>query len=102
MLLFFFIKAGTQLQYLNLKAGRKAGSIGDFLKFSFNDPLERQKRWEAFLMFPMFYAVVMDDESEELLKLKLRVKRLHIAIYLTLIILIILGVYSDNPTPATA
>ncbi len=96
------MKSGLQLQYLNLKNRKPAGSVWDFLKFSFSDKKARQLRVQAFLLFPMLYTVLLDDDKEELNAIKKKVKRIHIGVYLMLIILIVLAIYSEKVFPATA
>ncbi len=96
------MKSGLQLQYLNLKNRKPAGSVWDFLKFSFSDKKARQLRVQAFLLFPMLYTVLLDDDKEELNTIKKKVKRIHIGVYLMLIILIVLAIYSEKVFPETA
>lgn len=101
ILLLFSIKAGLQLQYLRIKKGKKPGEVIDFVRFDISDPKERKLRWDAFLLFPMLYAVILDDEKESLNNIKRKIKRIHIGIYFTLIALVILGVYSEKVFPAS-
>lgn len=100
--LLFLVKSGLQLQYLQLKNRKNPGSVWDFLKFKFSDKQARQLRVQAFLLFPMLYPIELDEPSEELNDLKRRVKRIHIAIYGCLILLVILGIYSEKVFPASA
>lgn len=100
ILLLFVMKAGYQLQYLRIKAGQKPGSIWDFLKFRLSDEKQRKLRLQAFLLFPMLYPLALDEQKEELNHIKLSVKRIHITIYFLLIVLIILGIYSEKVFPA--
>lgn len=93
-------KAGLQLMYLRKKKGRSPGSIRDFWKFNYSDPKARKIRWEAFMLFPMLYPVAMDDKDETLKAYKLKVKRLHIGIYLMLIFLVVLIIMSEKVFPA--
>lgn len=100
MLLLFARKAGLQLQYLRLQRGESPGKIGDFLSYNWSDAEERALRWQAFLMFPMLYAVVLEDgEDEALRKIKREVKRTHILIYLAVVALLVLGIYSEKVFP---
>lgn len=84
------------MQYLRVQKKRKAGKVWDYLRFSWSNEKERVERWRAFLMFPMLYAIPLDDEKEELIRIKREIKRIHILIYLVLIVLIILGIYSEK------
>lgn len=93
-------KAGIQLMYLRKKKGKKPGRPADFLRFSFSNARERKARWEAFLMFPMLYPIALDDKDESLNNYKLKVKRLHIGIYMMLIFLVVLAIMSEKVFPA--
>ncbi len=95
----FVVKAGLQLQYLNLKKKKKKGQVYDILQFDWSNSQERQKRWEAFLLFPLLFAITLDDSKEELNQIKLKVKRIHIAIYIILMILVVLAIYSQKVFP---
>ncbi len=96
IIVLFIVKAGIQLQYLRISRKKKKGHISDFVQFDYTDAGERALRWEAFLMFPLMYAIVLDEDKEELNHLKRSVKRIHITIYILLILLIIMGVYSEK------
>lgn len=102
ILLLFTIKAGFQLQYLRLKAKKKEGTVWDILKFKGKEAPDKKLRLEAFLLFPMFYPIILDEQKEELNAIKRRIKRIHIGVYVILIALIILAVYSEKIFPATA
>lgn len=91
----FLRKADLQLQYMRLKRGTKA-SHGDYLKFRWADHRARSERWKAFLLFPMLYPMELGEEKEELLDIKRKVKRIHIGIYLMIILLVIMGISSEN------
>lgn len=101
ILLLFTIKAGFQLQYLRLKSRKKEGKVWDILKFNGSDAPTKKLRFEAFMLFPMLYPIVLDEKKDELNAIKRRVKRIHIGIYMILIALIILAIYSEKVFPAT-
>lgn len=96
VLFLFLRKAGLQLQYLRLKKGKKPGKVSDYLSFKWSNAKEKSERWEAFLLFPMLYAVQIEDKNERLLGITKEIKRIHILIYLVLIAIIILGIYSEK------
>lgn len=101
MLFLFYRKMALQMQYLQIKNRKKPSSIKSFLFFDWKDAKERQVRQEAFLLFPMLYAITIDPEEKEALRdLKLKVKRSHIGIYFCLILFISLGVLSEKVLPA--
>lgn len=102
ILLLFTIKAGFQLQYLRLKSRKKEGNLWDILKFNSGTANDKKMRWEAFMLFPMLYPIVLDEKKEELNALKKRVKRIHIGIYFILILLIVMAIYSEKVFPAAA
>ncbi len=101
VILLFTIKAGLQLQYLRLSKSRKAGKIIDIVRFDVTDAEARAERWQAFLLFPMLYPLPLDKDQGEKLAIKKRVKRIHIFIYLVLIAIIVMAIYSEKVfTPA--
>ena len=101
MLFLFYRKMALQMQYLQLKAGKKVSPIKEFLAFDWKDSKARKLRKDAFLLFPMLYSVPIDEnEKEELKAIKYKVKRSHIGIYFCLIIFISLGVLSEKILPA--
>lgn len=100
MLALFVRKSGLQLQYLQLKKKAQVGKIKDFLFFNLQNAEARAMRLQAFLLFPMLYPVILDEEREELNEIKSKVKRTHIAIYFSLILFIILAVYSEKVFPS--
>lgn len=102
ILLLLIIKSGFQLQYLRLKSQKKEGKVWDILKFNGTEAPHKKLRLEAFLLFPMFYPIILDEQKKELNAIKRRVKRIHIGIYVILIALIILAIYSEKLFPATA
>ena len=91
----FLRKADLQLRYMRLQQGVKA-IAGEFLKFQWNDSRARNERWQAFLLFPMLFPLELGEEREELLEIKRSVKRIHIGIYVMLILLILMGIYSEK------
>lgn len=84
------------MQYLQSKAKKKVEPLSSFLFFDWSDGNKRSLRWEAFLLFPMLYPIVLDDEKEELLTLKQKIKRSHVGIYFGLIVFIVLSIYSEK------
>jgi len=102
ILVLFFVKAGLQLQYLKMEKKQKAGSIADYFRFRFSDEKARQQRVDAFMMFPLLYPIVLDEKREELNRIKSKIKRIHIFIYLLLVVLMILGIFADKVFPNMA
>ncbi len=100
LLALFVRKSGLQLQYLQAKQKLAVGKIKDFVFFNLQDAQERALRLEAFLLFPMLYPVLLDESEAKLNDIKAKVKRTHIGIYLSLILFIILAVYSEKVFPS--
>lgn len=101
MLYLFHRKMALQMQYLQIKAGKKPGPQKSFLIFDWNDAQARALRKEAFLLFPMLYAVPIEEKEKKSLKeIKYKIKRSHIGIYFCLIIFISLGVLSEKILPS--
>ena len=100
MLSLFVRKSGLQLQYLRIQKRKAPGKIIDFVSFNWQDADQRTMRLKAFLLFPMLYPVLIDEEEEDLNLIKEKVKRSHVDIYLSLILFIILAVYSEKVFPS--
>lgn len=99
MVALFVVKAGLQLQHLKIEKKKKPGSIMDFVQFDYGNEAERKLRWQAFLLFPLMYGVDLDSGVEELNDIRRKIKRIHIGIYIILIVLIIMSVYSEKVYP---
>lgn len=78
----FLRKSALQLQYRRLKTGEAPGALKDFWAFDYRDGDAWRERGKAFLMFPMLYALPLDEEDDRLLTIKKEIKRTHILIYL--------------------
>lgn len=103
MLGIFIFKAGLQLQYLRIKNKKDKGSTSDIIQFDYSDKKERKERWDAFMLFPLMYTVIFEEnERKELLAIKKRVKKIHITIYSLLIVVIVLAVYSEKVFPVAS
>ncbi|WP_421754028.1 hypothetical protein [Croceimicrobium sp.] len=101
LLFLFHRKMALQMQYLQIKAGKKAAPLKSFLLFDWKDNQARNLRAEAFLLFPMLYAVpIEENEKGELLEIKQKIKRSHVGIYFCLILFIVLGILSEKVIPA--
>lgn len=97
----FLYKAGLQLQYLRIQNKKDKGSASDIIQFDYSDKKERKERWEAFLLFPLMYTMIFEEnEKKELTAIKRRIKKIHITIYSFLIVVVVLAVYSEKVFPA--
>lgn len=89
------------MQYLEIQSGKKPSPLKDFLFFDFKDEKARGLRSEAFLLFPMLFALQIEEDEKEALKdIKYKIKRTHVGIYFCLIIFITLGILSERILPA--
>lgn len=93
MLGLFLRKSALQLQYRRIEAGENPGSLKDFWDFDYQDQRAWQERGQAFLMFPMLYALPLEEEDERLLAIKREVKRTHILIYLLITLFLALSIF---------
>jgi hypothetical protein len=102
LLLAFHRKMALQLTYLEVEAKKKnLTPAKHFLFFDWKNVKERELRSEAFLLFPMLYGLTFEEEEpEELVAIKQKIKRSHIVIYFCIIAFIILGIYSERILPA--
>lgn len=93
MLGLFLRKSALQLQYRRIEAGESPGNLKDFWDFDYKDQDAWQERGQAFLMFPMLYALPMEEKNERLLDIKREVKRTHILIYLLITLFLALSIF---------
>ncbi len=93
MLGLFLRKSALQLQYRRIEAGQDPGSLKDFWQFDYQDQQAWQERGQAFLMFPMLYALPLEEKDERLLAIKREVKRTHILIYLLITLFLALSIF---------
>jgi hypothetical protein len=96
IILLYGKKAALQLQYLRLKQNKKPGELLDFIRFNWTDSSARDERLKAFLLFPLMFSIELNETKPALLEIKKRVKRIHISIYMILVVLIILSIYSEK------
>ncbi len=89
----FFYKAGVQMQYLKIKNRKKPGLWTDV--FQFTDKKDKEERNASFMLFPLLFPVVLDEKSEKLNKIKAKVKRIHIFMYLCIMMIFGLGAYTS-------
>lgn len=98
LILLYAVKAGLQMQYIRLERKKKPGSWKEIFKLG--DRKNNDLRMEAFLKFPLMFAIVFEEgESDEMLEIKRSVKRIHILIYIALIFLILAAVYASKAYP---
>jgi len=97
LLFLFYRKMALQMQYLQIEKGQPPSPLKEFLFFDWGNAKARELRAEAFLLFPMLFAVQVEEgEKEALQEIKLKVKRSHVGIYFCLILFITLGIVSER------
>lgn len=103
--LFFFIvavlaifavyayKVGLHLQLIHIEKHMEPGRIMDIFFFDFKNAEERSLRVEAFLRYPLMFPVVIEeDDNDEVVELKKKIKNSNYGLYVLLMALIILNV----------
>lgn len=101
LLLLFYRKMALQMQYLEIESGKKPSPLKEYLFFDWGDAKARALRAEAFLLFPMLFALQIEEDEKEALKdIKYKIKRSHVGIYFCLIVFITLGILSERIIPA--
>jgi len=93
----FFFKAGVQLQYLRVRNRKPAGLWTDV--FLFTDKVDREERNAAFMLFPLLFPIELDEKKEELNQIKRKIKKIHIGLYLCIMIIFSLGAYTSVTYP---
>lgn len=92
----FWRKVELQFEYLQRKEGRGKQITRHWFKAQKNEVL-KELRNRALLLFPLLFGVDREDEGAELNALKSRVRNLHLAIYLLLMAVVLLGLIGKGP-----
>ena len=95
----YALKIAYQYQYLRLKNKLKRTDIFEALSFSLKSDRDKKLRNEAIMLFPMFFPIELDDTKEEMLDIKKTLKKLHIYIYISLMAIMLIGVYTSKVFP---
>lgn len=82
----YAFKLAFHFMYLRVKDKKKAGTSSDFFYRDFKDKSDAERWKEAWMLFPLLFPIVLDDDKEELNTIKARIKRLNVAIYSVLIV----------------
>lgn len=100
LLALYVVKVGMHLQLIRRENKKPAGRIVDLFFFDFKDEDERAMRSEALMRYPILFPVeIEEDEAEELVEQKKKIKRMNIAVYFVLIVLFLLVTYTAKTYP---
>lgn len=99
ILALYALKISHHFVFLRLRAKKKPGTINDFFSRNFINKGDAQFWKDAFLLFPLLYAIVLDEPTEALNSIKRKIKRLHIAIYALLMVALLTVVYAAKAFP---
>lgn len=100
VILFVFLafvrKLSLQFAYLHLKEEKSSINV---MRFISRDLSEKEKdiRNRSLLLFPLLFGVDKEDEGEELNSYKNRIRSLHLALYLLLMVVVLLGLIGKGP-----
>lgn len=99
ILALYALKVAYQYQYLRLKNDLKRSDLFEAWSLSLSDERKKKLRNEAIMLYPLFFPIVLDDTKEEMLQIKRTIKRLHIFIYIALMAIMLIGVYTSKAYP---
>lgn len=99
LVLVYAAKLAHHFRYLRAKDKKKPGSTLDFYYRNFVDKKDKERWKKAWMLFPLMFAIVLDDEHEELNTIKSQIKRLNMIIYVVLIVALLVGVYAAKAFP---
>lgn len=99
ILVLYAVKVAYHFVFLRLRAKKKPGKASDFFSRNFINKEDAHYWKNAFLLFPLLYAIVLDEPTEALNDIKRKIKRLHIAIYAFLIVALLTVVYAAKAFP---
>lgn len=96
ILLAFWRKLDLQFRYLHLKETKKELQ-GVHLLSKDLPPQQKDIRNRSMMLFPLMLGVDRQDEGDSLNTLKNRIRTLHLAIYLLLMAVVLLGLIGKGP-----
>jgi len=99
LLVLLYLKAGLQLQYKNWEEKRPLGELKDFFIFDWKKGVERSKRIDAFLLFPLFFPIDLSGKKGQELILRENIRKVHLALYGAFIVLILVSSYTSKVFP---
>jgi hypothetical protein len=99
ILALYAFKVAYHFQYVRLKNRKNQGVLSDFFSRNFSNKGDAQYWKEAFWIFPLLYAIVLDEPTEALNNIKRKIKRLNVAIYLVLMVALLIVVYAAKAFP---
>jgi len=99
ILVLYAYKLAFHFMYTRLKDRKKAGSTADFFYRNFNDTKDSDRWKQAWMLFPLLFPVVFDDERLDLNDVKYKIKKLNMAIYAGLSLALIVVFYAAQAFP---
>lgn len=99
ILALYAIKVSYHFVYLRLKAKKKPGATSDFFSRNFINKDDAKYWKESLMLFPLLYAILLDEPTEDLNEIKRKIKRIHIGIYILLMVALFTVVYAAKVFP---
>jgi hypothetical protein len=95
----YALKIAYQYQYLRLKNRLKKTDLFEAWSLTLKSDRDKKLRNQAVMLFPMFFPIDLDDTNESMLDIKRTLKKLHIYIYIALMGIMLIGVYTSKAYP---
>ena len=95
----YALKVAYQYQYLRLKNKLKRSDLFEAWSLSLKSERDKKLRNQAIMLYPMFFPIDLDDTNEDMLEIKRTLKKLHIYIYIALMMVMLIGVYTSKAYP---
>lgn len=95
----YALKIAYQYQYLRLENKLKRTDLFEAWSLSLKSERDKKLRNQAVMLFPMFFPIDLDDTNESMLEIKRILKKLHIYIYIALMAVMLIGVYTSKAFP---
>ncbi len=99
LLVLYAFKMAIHFKFLRLKDRKKVGATSDFFYRAFNDKKDAERWKKAWMIFPLMFAVVLEEERTELNGLLKEIKKINFAIYSVLIVAMLVTVYAAKAFP---
>ena len=99
MFTLYAIKIAWQYQYFRMKENLKKADFFEAWNIKMKNERDRKLRYKSIMAFPLMFPMEMENEKYDLEEIKKRIKRIHIGLYILIMVIMILGIYSSKAYP---
>lgn len=100
LVVLYAYKLALHFQFLRLRDKRQVGELSDFFYRHFINKKDAERWKQAWMLYPLMFPVIMEeDDKQEVVQMKQRIKRMNVKIYMVLIVAMLVVVYAAKAFP---